>query len=85
VSAPRIFGIVNVTEDSFSDGGLFLDPGRAVERALIGTPLNMAERLSDAWTGEAHPLRRNRWKVEAASRVLARAFESVAERQQGVP
>jgi len=29
-----IMGIVNVTPDSFSDGGLFLDPGRAVERGL---------------------------------------------------
>ena len=27
-------GIVNVTPDSFSDGGLFLDPGRAVEHGL---------------------------------------------------
>jgi dihydropteroate synthase len=27
-------GVLNVTPDSFSDGGLFLDPGRAVEHAL---------------------------------------------------
>ena len=33
----RLMGIVNVTPDSFSDGGLFLDPGCAVEhaRALV--------------------------------------------------
>ena len=31
---PRVMGIVNVTPDSFSDGGLWLDPGRAVEHAL---------------------------------------------------
>ncbi len=31
---PRICGIVNVTPDSFSDGGQFLDPARAVEHAL---------------------------------------------------
>jgi len=30
----HIMGIVNVTPDSFSDGGLFSDPSRAVERAL---------------------------------------------------
>lgn len=30
----RIAGIVNVTADSFSDGGKFLDPQRAVEHAL---------------------------------------------------
>ena len=29
-----IMGIVNVTPDSFSDGGLFLDPARAIERGL---------------------------------------------------
>jgi dihydropteroate synthase len=29
-----IMGIVNVTPDSFSDGGQFFDPGRAVERGL---------------------------------------------------
>jgi len=31
---PRLVGILNVTPDSFSDGGRFLDPGRAVEHAL---------------------------------------------------
>src|SRR5437867_1095731 len=29
-----IMGILNVTPDSFSDGGRYLDPSRAVERAL---------------------------------------------------
>lgn len=29
-----IMGILNVTPDSFSDGGRFMDPGRALERAL---------------------------------------------------
>ena len=28
-------GILNVTPDSFSDGGLYLDPSSAVERALL--------------------------------------------------
>ena len=30
MAAPRVMGIVNVTPDSFSDGGLYLDPGAAV-------------------------------------------------------
>jgi dihydropteroate synthase len=30
----RVMGVLNVTPDSFSDGGLYLDSGRAVERAL---------------------------------------------------
>jgi dihydropteroate synthase type 2 len=29
----QIVGIVNITEDSFSDGGRYLEPGRAIERA----------------------------------------------------
>jgi dihydropteroate synthase len=35
--APRVMGVVNITPDSFSDGGRFLDPQRAIEhaRALI--------------------------------------------------
>ena len=31
---PLLMGIVNVTPDSFSDGGAWLEPGRAVEHAL---------------------------------------------------
>ena len=31
---PRVMGIVNVTPDSFSDGGKFLDPERAIAAAL---------------------------------------------------
>ncbi|MBI2336645.1 MAG: dihydropteroate synthase [Deltaproteobacteria bacterium] len=31
---PRILGILNVTPDSFSDGGLFVEPQRALEHAL---------------------------------------------------
>jgi len=29
-----VMGVLNVTSDSFSDGGLFLGPGEAIERAL---------------------------------------------------
>ncbi len=31
---PALMGIVNITPDSFSDGGAFLDPGRATAHAL---------------------------------------------------
>ncbi len=31
---PLVMGVVNVTDDSFSDGGRYLDPDRAVERGL---------------------------------------------------
>jgi dihydropteroate synthase len=33
-ASPVVMGVVNVTPDSFSDGGLYLDPDRAVSRAL---------------------------------------------------
>ena len=31
---PQVMGILNITPDSFSDGGLWLAPEKAVERAL---------------------------------------------------
>lgn len=34
LSRPRVMGIVNVTADSFSDGGRFLEPGRAIAHGL---------------------------------------------------
>jgi len=34
LSSPRVMGILNVTPDSFSDGGKFIDVSRAVEHAL---------------------------------------------------
>lgn len=39
---PLLMGVLNVTPDSFSDGGFFIDPGRAVEQAL-----NMIENGAD--------------------------------------
>lgn len=33
LSEPRVMGVLNVTPDSFSDGGRFLDPGRACDHA----------------------------------------------------
>ena len=34
IGAPRIMGIINVTPDSFSDGGDRFDPGRAIDDGL---------------------------------------------------
>jgi len=34
LARPQVLGIVNVTADSFSDGGKFLDASRAIEHAL---------------------------------------------------
>jgi dihydropteroate synthase len=35
LSRTHIMGILNVTPDSFSDGGLYTEPGRAVERGVL--------------------------------------------------
>lgn len=32
---PKILGIVNITEDSFSDGGKYLNTQAAIDRALV--------------------------------------------------
>ena len=32
-SIPKILGILNITEDSFSDGGLYLEPEKALQKA----------------------------------------------------
>ncbi|HZB92731.1 MAG TPA: dihydropteroate synthase, partial [Stellaceae bacterium] len=42
---PRLMGIVNVTPDSFSDGGDFVDPDRAVEhgRALVAAGADIVD------------------------------------------
>ena len=34
LAQPAVMGVLNVTPDSFSDGGRFLDPARALEQAL---------------------------------------------------
>jgi dihydropteroate synthase len=34
LSRPQVMGVLNVTPDSFSDGGEFLEPHRALDRAL---------------------------------------------------
>ena len=33
MSTPSVIGVVNLTADSFSDGGRYLEPGRALEHA----------------------------------------------------
>jgi len=30
---PIIMGVLNITPDSFSDGGLFIDPDKAIKQA----------------------------------------------------
>ena len=54
-SRPLVMGIVNVTADSFSDGGRFLDPAQAIEHGAAA-----------ARRGRGH--RRRRRRVDAPGR-----------------
>ena len=49
---PHIFGIVNITEDSFSDGGQFLDPKAAISHAAS---LLTAGAMCDIGPASSHP------------------------------
>lgn len=61
-------GVLNVTPDSFSDGGKFMDPGRAIERAqqMIGEGADLIDiggestRPGSPYVGEEEEIRRIR-------------------------
>lgn len=50
---PRILGIVNITEDSFSDGGRFLAPEKAVSHALA--LMQAGADIIDLGPASSHP------------------------------
>ena len=50
---PHIFGIVNITEDSFSDGGQFLDPEAAIAHAA--DLLTAGADVLDIGPASSHP------------------------------
>jgi len=76
---PRVMGIVNVTPDSFSDGGDFADAGRAVEHglSLIAAGADILDIGGESTRPRAEPvaieeeLRRTIPVVEALSRAGA--------------
>src|SRR6478735_1282398 len=54
-----VMGVVNVTDDSFSDGGRYLDPARAVEQGLAVAAAaldNGASIVNDVSGGKADPV-----------------------------
>ena len=55
---PRLFGIVNITEDSFSDGGRFLDFAAALEhaRALVTNGVHVIDLGAAASNVDAKPV-----------------------------
>jgi dihydropteroate synthase len=65
---PLIMGVVNVTPDSFSDGGRFLDPARAIEHAgqLIAEGADILDVGGESTRPGAVPIS----EAEEAARVL---------------
>jgi dihydropteroate synthase type 2 len=57
-SAPCLFGIVNITEDSFSDGGRYLDPSDATThaRALAAAGAHVIDLGAAASNVDAQPV-----------------------------
>lgn len=57
-SAPTLLGIVNVTEDSFSDGGLYIAPGAALShaRALAQSGADVIDLGAAASNPSARPV-----------------------------
>ncbi len=58
IQAPAIFGIVNITEDLFSDGGRFLDTAAALAhaRALVAAGADIVDLGAAASNVEAKPV-----------------------------
>ena len=76
---PLIFGIVNVTTDSFSDGGKFISPKDAVAQAsmLIASGADFLDIGAAASNPDAHPVR----PAEEIAR-LAPLIASIPDRQK---
>jgi dihydropteroate synthase len=72
---PRIMGVVNVTPDSFSDGGRFLDPARAIAhgRALLAAGADMIDIGGESTRPRAEPIAPDEEarRVEPVVRALA--------------
>ena len=56
--SPCLFGIVNITEDSFSDGGRYLDPTAAIAhaRALVAAGAEVVDLGAAASNTDARPV-----------------------------
>src|SRR5215472_19250819 len=56
--SPCLVGIVNITEDSFSDGGRYLDPSDAIAhaRALLASGAQVIELGAAASNVDAQPV-----------------------------
>ena len=75
---PTLVGVLNVTPDSFSDGGDFLDPGRAAARAA--TMLDEGARIIDVGGQSTRPGSDPVPAEEEVGRVIPVIRRIVAER-----
>lgn len=74
LSRPRIMGILNLTPDSFSDGGLYLDPEKALKRAqaLVEAGADLLDLGAESTRPGAEPV-----PVEEERRRLLPVLEAV--------
>ncbi|HET9950364.1 MAG TPA: dihydropteroate synthase [Candidatus Eisenbacteria bacterium] len=90
----RVVGIVNVTPDSFFDGGRYADPARAIDRALelvaegadsidVGAQSTRPGRVGGASAPTAHVGAEEEWR--RLEPVLAPLAERLASRPTPIP
>jgi dihydropteroate synthase len=91
-----VMGVVNITPDSFSDGGLYLDPGRAAEHGLRlleegadildlgGESTRPGARVGDTGVSEEEERRRVLPVLERLKRARPQAVLSVDTYKSGV-
>lgn len=81
LASTRVMGIVNVTPDSFSDGGLYLRPGDAVShaRALVRDGADIIDVGAESTRPGHHPLSASaEWaRLEAVLRQMLRELPDV--------
>ena len=80
---PIVVGILNLTPDSFSDGGLYLHPRAALERAdvMIGQGVDMI----DVGAESTRPGRPSPVSADEEWRRLEPVLSAVARRHPGIP
>lgn len=83
---PRIMGVVNVTPDSFSDGGEFLDPGVALAHAegLVAAGADIVDIGGESTRPGASPVSRERQLARVIPVITALAARRGGDRQPAI-
>lgn len=82
LSSPRVMGILNITPNSFSDGGRHLDPGEALRRAML-----MAEAGADLLDIGGESTRPGSERVDATEQIrrVLPVIRAIREAGIGLP